>query len=197
MESSTGMEYERILESILFASGDPYPISRLAELLGLSEGEVEEAAQKLSDSLRFENRGICLVRLENTLQLCSSPENADWVRRALDTRRPARLSPAALEVLAITAYFQPVTRSFVEQLRGVDSSYTMGLLADKGFLEPVGRLDAPGRPMQYRTTSLFLRTFGLSSLEELPDQGIDALLAKHEAVGEQLTLGSYTEEGTE
>ena len=191
------MEYERILESILFASGDPYPISRLAELMGLSEGEVAEAAQRLGDSLRFDNRGICLVRLEDSLQLCSSPENADWVRRALDTRRPARLSPAALEVLAIAAYFQPVTRSYVEQLRGVDSSYTMGLLVDKGFLEPVGRLDAPGRPMQFCTTALFLRTFGLSSLEELPDQGIEALLEKHGELGEQMTLGEPAEGETE
>jgi segregation and condensation protein B len=182
------MEFERILESILFAAGDPYPISRLAALFGISEEEVAETAQRLGDDLRFENRGIRLVRLENSLQLCSDPENAEWVRRALDTRRPARLSPAALEVLAIAAYFQPVTRSYVEQLRGVDSSYTMGLLTDKGFLEPCGKLDAPGRPMQYRTTALFLRTFGLSSLEELPDQGVDALRDKLKTVEEQMTL---------
>ena len=151
-----------------------------------------EIAGHLGDTLRFENRGIRLVRLENSLQLCSDPENADWVRRALDTRRPARLSPAALEVLAIAAYFQPVTRSYVEQLRGVDSSYTMGLLTDKGFLEPCGKLDAPGRPMQYRTTALFLRTFGLSSLEELPDQGVDALRDKLKLPGEQLTMAGYS-----
>jgi segregation and condensation protein B len=182
------MEFERILESILFAAGDPYPISRLAALFGISEEEVTETARRLGDNLRFENRGIRLVRLENSLQLCSDPENADWVRRALDTRRPARLSPAALEVLAIAAYFQPVTRSYVEQLRGVDSSYTMGLLTDKGFLEPCGKLDAPGRPMQYRTTALFLRTFGLSSLEELPDQGVDALRDKLKTAEEQMSL---------
>lgn len=186
------MEYEQILESILFAAGDPYPISRLAAIFGLSEDEVVEIAGHLGDTLRFENRGIRLVRLENSLQLCSDPENADWVRQALDTRRPARLSPAALEVLAIAAYFQPVTRSYVEQLRGVDSSYTMGLLTDKGFLEPCGKLDAPGRPMQYRTTALFLRTFGLSSLEELPDQGVDALRDKLKLPGEQLTMAGYS-----
>ena len=186
------MEYEQILESILFAAGDPYPISRLAAIFGLSEDEVVEIAGRLGDTLRFENRGIRLVRLENSLQLCSDPENADWVRQALDTRRPARLSPAALEVLAIAAYFQPVTRSYVEQLRGVDSSYTMGLLTDKGFLEPCGKLDAPGRPMQYRTTALFLRTFGLSSLEELPDQGVDALRDKLKLPGEQLTMSGYS-----
>ena len=129
------MDFERVLESILFAAGDPYPISRLADLFGLTEAEVSDLADRLSDSLRFENRGICLIRLENSLQLCSDPANAEYVRRALDTRRPSRLSPAALEVLAITAYFQPVTRSYVEQMRGVDSSYTMGLLADKGLIE--------------------------------------------------------------
>ena len=187
------MDYERILESILFAAGDPYPISRLAELFGLSEDDVAEIARRLGDNLRFENRGVSLVRLENSFQLCSSPENADWVRRALDTRRPSRLSPAALEVLAIAAYFQPVTRSYVEQLRGVDSSYTIGLLVDKGFLEPCGRLDAPGRPMQYRTTALFLRTFGLSSLQELPNQGMDTVKDKLSQLDEQMTLAEIAE----
>ena len=187
------MDFERVLESILFAAGDPYPISRLADLFGLTETEVSEIADRLGDSLRFENRGICLIRLENSLQLCSDPANAEYVRRALDTRRPSRLSPAALEVLAITAYFQPVTRSYVEQMRGVDSSYTMGLLADKGFIEPCGKLDAPGRPMQYRTTALFLRTFGLSALSELPAQGVDAIRDKLTQTGGQLSFSDISE----
>jgi segregation and condensation protein B len=187
------MDFERILESILFAAGDPYPISRLADLFGLTEAEVSEIADRLGDSLRFENRGVCLIRLENSLQLCSDPANAEYVRRALDTRRPSRLSPAALEVLAITAYFQPVTRSYVEQMRGVDSSYTMGLLADKGFIEPCGKLDAPGRPMQYRTTALFLRTFGLSALSELPAQGVDAIRDKLTQTEGQLSFSDMSE----
>ena len=187
------MDFERILESILFAAGDPYPISRLADLFGLTEAEVSEIADRLGDSLRFENRGVCLIRLENSLQLCSAPANAEYVRRALDTRRPSRLSPAALEVLAITAYFQPVTRSYVEQMRGVDSSYTMGLLADKGFIEPCGKLDAPGRPMQYRTTALFLRTFGLSALSELPAQGVDAIRDKLTQTEGQLSFSDMSE----
>ena len=187
------MDFERILESILFAAGDPYPISRLADLFGLTEAEVSEIADRLGDSLRFENRGVCLIRLENSLQLCSDPANAEYVRRALDTRRPSRLSPAALEVLAITAYFQPVTRSYVEQMRGVDSSYTMGLLADKGLIEPCGKLDAPGRPMQYRTTALFLRTFGLSALSELPAQGIDAIRDKLVHTEGQLSFSDISE----
>ena len=187
------MDFERVLESILFAAGDPYPIPRLADLFGLTEAEVSDLADHLSDSLRFENRGICLIRLENSLQLCSDPANAEYVRRALDTRRPSRLSPAALEVLAITAYFQPVTRSYVEQMRGVDSSYTMGLLADKGLIEPCGKLDAPGRPMQYRTTALFLRTFGLSALSELPAQGIDAIRDKLVYTEGQLSFSDISE----
>lgn len=187
------MDFERILESILFAAGDPYPISRLADLFGLTEAEVSEIADRLGDSLRFENRGVCLIRLENSLQLCSDPANAEYVRRALDTRRPSRLSPAALEVLAITAYLQPVTRSYVEQMRGVDSSYTMGLLADKGFIEPCGKLDAPGRPMQYRTTALFLRTFGLSALSELPAQGVDAIRDKLTQTEGQLSFSDMSE----
>ena len=187
------MDFERVLESILFAAGDPYPISRLADLFGLTEAEVSEIADRLGDSLRFENRCVCLIRLDNSLQLCSDPANAEYVRRALDTRRPSRLSPAALEVLAITAYFQPVTRSFVEQMRGVDSSYTVGLLTDKGFIEPCGKLDAPGRPMQYRTTALFLRTFGLSSLSELPAQGVDAIRDKLTQTEGQLSFSDISE----
>lgn len=187
------MDFERILESILFAAGDPYPISKLADLFGLTEAEVSEIADRLGDSLRFENRGVCLIRLENSLQLCSDPANAEYVRRALDTRRPSRLSPAALEVLAITAYFQPVTRGYVEQMRGVDSSYTLGLLADKGFIEPCGKLDAPGRPMQYRTTALFLRTFGLSALSELPAQGVDAIRDKLTQTEGQMSFSDMSE----
>ena len=188
----SNMEFDRVLESILFASGDPYPISRLADLFGLTETEISEIADRLGDSLRFDHRGIRLVRLENSLQLCTYPENAEMVRRALDTRRPSRLSPAALEVLAITAYFQPVTRSYVEQLRGVDSSYTLGLLAEKGFVEPCGRLDAPGRPVQYRTTSMFLRTFGLSSLSELPTQGVEAVRDTLTKTEEQLSFSDVS-----
>jgi len=165
------MEYDSIIESILFASGDPFPIERLMALLDLSREDVLASAARIGDSYRYENRGIRLLKLEDSLQLVSDPENAEWVRRALDTRRSARLSPAALEVLAIAAYFQPVTRTYIEQIRGVDSSYTVSLLTEKGFLEPCGRLDAPGRPMQFRTTADFLRVFGLESLEELPAYG--------------------------
>jgi segregation and condensation protein B len=111
------MEYDNIIESILFASGDPFPVKRLAALLDISESEVYEAAKRIADFYAFEKRGIRLIRLEDTLQLCSAPENGDWVRKALDARKPQRLSSAALEVLAITAYNQPVTRLYIEQIR--------------------------------------------------------------------------------
>lgn len=162
------MDYEHIIESILFASGDPYPVHRLAEILEIDEEQVLRYADSLESGYRYDNRGIRLVKLEGALQLCSAQENAGWVKRALDTRKAARLSPAALEVLAIAAYFQPITKSRIEQIRGIDSGYTVGLLVEKGFLEPCGKLDAPGKPMQYRTTAAFLRTFGLSALSELP-----------------------------
>lgn len=162
------MEYESIIESILFASGEPFPVSRLAALLDISEQEVLSAADKLADLYIFDKRGIRLIRLENSLQMCSAPENGEWVRRALDARKPARLSQAALEVLAIVAYYQPATRTYIEQIRGIDSSYTVGLLIDKGLIEPCGRLDVPGRPILLRTTAAFLRSFGLESVEQLP-----------------------------
>jgi segregation and condensation protein B len=161
-------DIEGAVEGILFVSGEPVKTARIAAVLGVEESDVEEAARKLGDNYSFERRGIRLVRLDGALQLCSSPEYADFIRRALDTRKPPKLSQPALEVLAIVAYFQPVTKAYIEQIRGVDSAYTVGLLADRGFIESCGRLDAPGRPMLYRTTHVFLRTFGMTSLSDLP-----------------------------
>ena len=162
------MTIEKIIEGILFASGDPVPVSRLAALLDAEPADILDAAKRLADGYNFDDRGIRLVRLEDALQLVSAPELADYIRRALETRKPPKLSQAALEVLTVIAYYQPVTRGYVEQLRGVDSSYTVGLLAERGLIEPCGRLDVPGRPVLYRTTAAFLRSFGLSSLEALP-----------------------------
>lgn len=163
-------EMDSILESILFASGDPVPLKRLCALLDKGEDEILEAATRLADGYAFERRGIRLLRLEDSLQLCSAPENGEYVRRALEARKPPKLSAAAMEVLTIVAYFQPVTKTYVEQIRGVDSSYTVSLLVDRELIEPCGRLDVPGRPTIYRTTAGFLRAFGLSSLDELPEQ---------------------------
>ena len=162
-------DIEGVIEGILFVSGEPVKISRIAAVLGVAEDVVEDCADKMRDKYSFERRGIRLVKLDGSLQLCSSPEFADYIRLALDTRKPPQLSQPALEILAIVAYFQPVTRAYVEQVRGVDSTYTIGLLLERGFIETCGRLSAPGRPVLYRTTHGFLRIFGIESLDELPE----------------------------
>lgn len=159
---------ECVLEGILFASGEPVSIERLSSVLAVSEEEITTASASLARSFSENGRGIRLVKLENSLQLCSAPEYADYIRAALETRKPPKLTQTALEVLSIIAYFQPVTRAYIEQIRGTDSSYTVSALMDKGLIEPCGHLDAPGRPTLFKTTSTFLRTFGLESLDDLP-----------------------------
>lgn len=161
-------QIQRILEAILFASGERMEISRLAAVMDVSEKEIEKAADGLADQLSFERRGIRIIRLERGYQMVSSGEMADYVTRALETRKPPKLSSSQLEALTIVAYYQPATKAMVEQIRGVDSAYSIAALLNKKLIEEAGRLNVPGRPIQYRTTSDFLRTFGLSSLEELP-----------------------------
>ncbi len=162
-------EMEAALEGILFAAGEPVGVERLCLTLEADRPTVDAVAQRLADYYSYERRGIRLLRLDNSYQLCSAPEYADIIRKALESRRPARLSQPALEVLAIIAYYQPATRAYVDQIRGVDSSYTMSLLLERDLIEESGRLAVPGRPILYRTTKNFLRSFGLSSLEELPE----------------------------
>lgn len=161
-------QIERILEAILFASGERMEISRLAAALEADEDEITRAADALSDRLSYERRGIRVLRLENGYQMVSSGEMADYVTKALETRKPPKLSSSQLESLTIIAYYQPATKAMVEQIRGVDSAYSIAALMNKKLIEEAGRLNVPGRPIQYRTTPDFLRTFGLSSLEELP-----------------------------
>jgi len=156
------------IEGILFASGEPVPMGRLEQILDIDEKAVEYALEKLSEHYNEGSRGIRLVRVEDAAQLCSAPEYADVIRRVLEKRRIPQLTPTALEVLAIVAYFQPVTRAYVERVRGVDASYTIGILQNRGLIEPCGQLQVPGRPTLFRTTSAFLRTFGLASVDELP-----------------------------
>ena len=162
-------DIESALEGILFAAGDPVPTERIALVLGVETEAVLAAAKRLADDYAFHRRGIRLVRMEGTLQLCSAPEHATVIARTLEQRKPMKLSQPALEVLAIVAYFQPVTRAYIDQVRGVDSSYTVGMLTERGLIEPAGKLDVPGRPTVYRTGDAFLRTMGITSLEELPD----------------------------
>ena len=162
-------EIQSAMEAILFAAGEPVGVERLCLALEIDRATADAVAQKLMDDYSYSRRGIRLVRLETSYQLCSAPEHADLIRRTFESRRPPRLSPPALEVLAIIAYYQPVTRAYVDQVRGVDSSYTVGLLLERELIEESGRLAVPGRPILYRTTKTFLRSFGLSSLEELPE----------------------------
>ena len=162
-------ELESAIEAILFAAGDPVPAERICTALEQDWETVDAVCQRLADDYSYERRGIRLIRLEDNWQMCSAPEHASAIRKTLESRKPARLSQTALEVLAIVAYFQPVTRTYIEQIRGVDSAYTVGLLLERDLIQEAGRLAVPGRPIQYRTTETFLRSFGLTSLEELPE----------------------------
>ena len=162
-------EIEAAIEGVLFAAGEPVDVARLCLALDIDRATADAVCQRLMDYYSYERRGIRLIRLESSYQLCSAPDCAPYIRKAFETRRPARLSQPALEVLSIIAYFQPVTRAYIDQIRGVDSAYTVGLLLDRDLIEECGRLAVPGRPIQYRTTQNFLRTFSLSSLDELPE----------------------------
>lgn len=161
-------DLERIFEAILFASGERVEISRLAFAADVPLAQAEKAAAALADRYAFERRGIRILKLEDGYQMVSSGEMADYVTKALETRKPPKLSSSQLEALVIIAYYQPATKALVEQIRGVDSSYSVSALLNKRLIEEAGRLNVPGRPIQYRTTPDFLRTFGLSTLEELP-----------------------------
>ena len=178
------MEFEqlkRAIEAILFAAGEAVETARLAHALETDASEVIRAAQALSDLYAYERRGVRIIRLEKAWQMVSSGEMADYVTKALETRKPPKLSASQLEALTIVAYYQPATKAMVEQIRGVDSSYSISALINKRLIEEAGRLNVPGRPIQYKTTPDFLRTFGLSSLEELPP--IEKI-----QFGEQLTI---------
>ena len=166
METS---ELQRAIEAILFAAGEPVEVSRLCMTLETDPDEVKAAADALADAWAFERRGIRIIRLEDAYQMVSSGEMAEHITKALETRKPPKLSASQLESLTIIAYYQPATKAMVEQIRGVDSSYSISALLNKKLIEDAGRLNVPGRPILYKTTPDFLRIFGLSSLEELPE----------------------------
>ena len=154
--------------SILFAAGEPMELSRVAAATGMDEQTVQKYLPFLRDSLEDGGIPLQLLVLGEKLQLATLPQFAPVIREALELRRATPLSQAALEVLAIVAYNQPVTRAFVEQVRGVDSSGVISPLLEKQLVEEAGRLELPGRPIAYQTTDVFLRSFGLESLEDLP-----------------------------
>lgn len=161
-------EYKAAIEAILFASGEPVASSRLAEVLEIDEETVVRFAEDLMNEINMRDGGIRMIRLDDQYQLCTRKEYAQVIRTALDMRRNTPLSQAAMEVLAIVAYNQPVTKAFVEQVRGVDCSAVLQGLVQKNLIEEKGRLELPGRPLLYGTTPVFLRCFGVSKLSELP-----------------------------
>lgn len=169
METMDLHELEAAVEAIVFASGEPVKIDRICLALDLDRATAEQLLHNLEDHYAYERRGVRLVRMEDSYQLCSAPEYGDIVRKAFEIRKSAKLSQPALEVLTIIAYYQPTTRAYVDQVRGVDSSYTVGLLLERKLIEECGRLQVPGRPHLYRTTKEFLRVFHISSLEDLPE----------------------------
>ena len=169
METMEMKEIESAIEGILFAAGEPLHVDRICVALEMDRPTVEQVLQRLMDYYAYERRGMRLLRIEDSWQLCSAPDYADVIRKAFEIRKPAKLSQPALEVLTIIAYYQPTTRAYVDQIRGVDSSYTMGLLQERKLIEECGRLQVPGRPHLYRTTKQFLRAFHLTSLDDLPE----------------------------
>ncbi len=156
------------VEAVLFAAGESVPLKRLSLVLGVEEEEISRTVDALHELYESEGRGMRILRLDDKVQMCSAPEHAGLISACLEQRKPPMLSQAALETLAVVAYFQPVTRAYVEQVRGVDSSYSVGMLTERGLIEECGRLEAPGRPAVFRTTDVFLRTMGISRLSELP-----------------------------
>lgn len=197
-------ELKAALEAIIFASGEPVPAGRISLVLGVPEAEVYSSAEALAEEYEREGRGFRLVRLDKSLQMCSAPQYAKAIARVIEHRAPPKLSPPALETLAVIAYFQPVTRAYVDEVRGVDSSYTVSSLVDKGLIEPSGKLEAPGRPTLYKTTEAFLRVMGVSELSELPKlpdmastDGLEKLQGAIEALrgrGEQMVMDLEAQE---
>lgn len=157
-----------IVEAILFASGDPIEKSRLAQASGIEEETIEKIINMLNDRYEENESALMIIKLSDSYQLCAREKFIDYIRAAMETRKAAPLSPAAMEVLTIIAYNQPVTKGFVEHIRGTDSSSVVNSLVEKNLLEEAGRLDVPGRPIAYKTTAAFLRSFQLSSLDDLP-----------------------------
>ena len=171
---------EAAIEAILYAAGYPVKYEKIAEVLGLDVKNTKIVISHMSETYAAEERGIQLLLFPDTCQLSTKEQYAPYIREALGIRRGGNLSASSMEVLAVVAYSQPVTRSFIDQVRGVDSSYAVNSLIDKELIAACGRLDAPGRPMLYSTTDKFLRVFGLNSLSELP--ATETLLPEREEV---------------
>ena len=189
-------ELQRTLMAILFAAGEPVSVQRLAQTLERDPNEIRRETRQLMDALSFHRSGIRIVQLEDAFQMCSAAEQAEFVSRTLETRKPPKLSQSQLETLTVIAYYQPATKAYVEQIRGVDSAYSVSALLTKKLICEAGRLNVPGRPILYRTTPDFLRVFGLESLDELPEIDKTQLLSRQQLriEAEQTTAAPADEE---
>lgn len=163
-----GKNIECALEAVLFSLGEAVEIEKLAEALEVREDEVKNAFQSLKKRYEEEGRGIRLIEIENSIQMCSNPDYYECIQRVTQIKKQAGLSSAALETLSIIAYNQPVTKGTMDFIRGVDCTYSVARLLERGFIDELGRAETPGRPILYGTTMEFLRCFGLKSLEDLP-----------------------------
>lgn len=158
-----------IVESLLFAAGDAVELDRIADIVDVDKRSLRSILKEMMEEYQFERRGIQIIKLEDAYQMCTRGEYHDYIAMLAEPRRKQSLSNAAIEVLAIVAYKQPVTRSSIEHIRGVNCDYVVNRLVERGLIEEVGRLDAPGRPLLFGTTQEFLRCFGVEGVEELPD----------------------------
>ncbi len=184
----TTKELIKAFEAVLFASGEPLSIDRFTQVFEITPEKTVEIMDKLSKKYEETDSGLKLCRMENTYQIATKNEYVDYIKKAFDIRRRTPLSSAALEVLAVVAYNQPVTKSFIEQVRGVDCSGVVTTLIEKGLVEERGRLELPGKPLLYGTTKNFLRCFSLGDLSELPPLPKDQNGDDVTDLGEQLTL---------
>ena len=158
-----------IIEAIMFACGEPISVDKLSEASGIDRDTTAKLVSQLERRYNVQSSGLRIIRLDNAFQISTRPEHAPYIKAAMENHRQIPLSQAAMECLAVIAYNQPVTKSFVEQVRGIDSSSVVNTLVERGLIEEAGRLELPGRPIAYRTTDVFLRCFGLATIGELPD----------------------------
>ena len=168
MEHTHLIKMASIAEAVLFACGEPVPSERLSEVLGIDEKELPDIIRTLNDRYDEAGSGLYVAALGKSWQMCTRKEYAPYIRTAMENKKSAPLSNAALEVLTIVAYNQPVTKGFIEHVRGIDSSSVVNTLVERELLEEAGRLDIPGKPVAYKTTENFLRCFELTSLGDLP-----------------------------
>lgn len=209
LDADTAREKKRTIEAILFAAGHPVKYDKIADVLSMTPAGVKrlvrEYAEEYNDNMGTLPRGILMLTFDDSCQLCTMEQYGEAIREALGIRRGGNLSASSIEVLAIVAYNEPVTRAYIDTVRGVDSSYGVNSLCDKHLIEPCGRLDVPGRPLLYRTTPDFLRVFGISSLDELPEITIpknggaaaETILPIEEASGNADTPNEDNENTTE